>query len=183
MTFAGFLTAVSRKMEVGVTHLSAIGYVASYKPKNPKPVPKLLETSEDYKSLMADITEYRKDCLKKKGGKVKPFSISLTDTSNTPTDGRKVRAEVVIRTEVFIYHTAQSTSKKKATQPAAPLEASEQREHELMAAIEKYHACQEHMGKACYVLTSGEHYQYTNNDLVIWATLIVSSIFVFYSIH
>jgi hypothetical protein len=102
-TFAGFLTAVSRKMEVGVTHLSAIGYVASYKPKNPKPVPKLLETSEDYESLMADITEYRKDCLKKMGGKVKPFSISLTNTSNTPTDGRKVRAEVVIYQDGGIY--------------------------------------------------------------------------------
>ncbi|KAJ7310110.1 hypothetical protein DFH08DRAFT_823147 [Mycena albidolilacea] len=135
-TFVGFLTAVLRKMEVGVTHLSAIGYVALYKPKNPKPVPKLLETSEDYKSLMADITEYRKYYLKKKGG--------------GGGGGRWL----------------------PATQPAAPLEASEQHKHELMAAIEKYHACQEHMGKACYVLTLGEHYQYMNNDLVIWATLI-----------
>ena len=47
-------------------------------------------------------------------------------------------------------------------------------EHKLMAEIEKHHACQEHVGKACYVTGSGEHYHYTNNDLVIWATLMVS---------
>ncbi|KAF8146632.1 hypothetical protein K438DRAFT_1780741 [Mycena galopus ATCC 62051] len=72
----------------------------------------------------------------------------------------------------LISHTGQTTSKKKDPQPAAPLEASEKREHELMADIEKHHACQDHTGKACYVLSSGNHYHYTNNDLVIWATLI-----------
>lgn len=46
-----------------------------------------------------------------------------------------------------------------------------------MAEIEKHHACQEHVGKACYVTRSGEHYQYTNNDLVIWATLLVKLAF------
>jgi hypothetical protein len=46
-----------------------------------------------------------------------------------------------------------------------------------MAEIEKHHACQEHVGKACYVTGSGEHYQYTNNDLVIWATLMVEDNF------
>ena len=93
--FAGFLTAVSWKMEVSVTHLSAISYIPSYKPRNPKPVPKLLETSEDYESTMEDIAVYRKTCLNKKGGKVKPFLISLSDTSNTLTDGHKVRMGIV----------------------------------------------------------------------------------------
>ncbi|KAJ7866356.1 hypothetical protein B0H13DRAFT_2066931 [Mycena leptocephala] len=140
-------------MEVSVTHLSAIGYIPSYKPRNPKPVPKLLENAEDYESMMEDIEEYRKSCLKKKNGIVKKFSIALSDTSNTP-EGSK------------------SSTKKKDAQPAAPLEASERREHELMAEIEKHHACQEHTGKACFVTRTGEHYQYTNNDLVIWATLV-----------
>jgi hypothetical protein len=56
--FSGFLTALARKMEVSVTHLSAIGYIPSYKPRNPKPVPKLLETAEDYESMMEDIEAY-----------------------------------------------------------------------------------------------------------------------------
>ncbi|KAJ6447847.1 hypothetical protein C8R45DRAFT_1115680 [Mycena sanguinolenta] len=153
-TFSQFLTKVARKMEVSVTHLSAIGYIPSYKPKTPKPIPKLLETAEDFESLMTDITEYRQSCLKEKKGTVKPFSIHLSDTSSTPTDGRT------------------KSTKKKGPQPAAPLEASERREHELIAEIEKHHACQEHTGKACYVQSSGEHYQYNNNDLVIWATLV-----------
>ncbi|KAF8205729.1 hypothetical protein K438DRAFT_1932023 [Mycena galopus ATCC 62051] len=153
--FSGFLTTVLRKMEVSITHLSAIGYITSYKPKNPKPVPKLLETTEDYERMMEDIAAYRKTCLRSKAGKIKPFSISLSDTSCTPTDGR-----------------TKTTSKKKGPQPAALLEASEKREHELMADIEKHHACQDHTGKACYVLSSGDHHHYTNNDLVIWATLI-----------
>ncbi|KAJ7930343.1 hypothetical protein B0H13DRAFT_1858750 [Mycena leptocephala] len=118
-SFSGFLTALLKKMEVSVTHPSAIGYIPSYEPRNPKPVPKLLETAEDYESMMEDIEAYRANCLKRKGGTVKKFSIALSNTSNTPTDGRK-----------------------------------------------------EHVGKACYVTRTGEHYQYNNNDLVIWATLV-----------
>lgn len=87
-SFAMFLTALSAKMDVSVTHLSAIGYIPSYKPKNPKPLPKLLETSEDYERMMDDISAYRKGCLAKKGRTVKPFSIRLSDTSETPVDGR-----------------------------------------------------------------------------------------------
>ncbi|KAJ7315400.1 hypothetical protein DFH08DRAFT_972096 [Mycena albidolilacea] len=154
-SFSKFLTALARKMEVSVTHLAAIGYIPSYKPKSSKPLPKLLETAKDYESMMDDIEEFRKSCLKSKSGVVKPFAIVLSDTSAAPERGG-----------------AKTSSKKKDAQPAAPLEASEQQEHKLMAEIEKHHACQEHVGKACYVTGSGEHYQYTNNDLVIWATLM-----------
>ncbi|KAJ6558814.1 hypothetical protein DFH09DRAFT_1317074 [Mycena vulgaris] len=148
--FGEFLTALALKMEVSVTHLAAIGYKASFWPKTPKPLPKLLESEEDYERLMEEITEYRKGCLKKRGGTVKPFSI--TD----PVDARG----------------SGSKASKKKEQPAAPLKATEQQEHKLMEMIEKHHACQEHVGKACYVTGSGEHYQYTNNDLVIWVTLM-----------
>ncbi|KAJ7892295.1 hypothetical protein B0H14DRAFT_3428056 [Mycena olivaceomarginata] len=100
--------------------------------------------------MMDNIEEYRNNCLKSKNRVVKPFAIVLSDTSAAPERG----------------------GAKKDAQPAAPLEVSEQQEHKLMAEIEKHHACQEHVGKACYVTGSGEHYQYTNNDLVIWATLM-----------
>ncbi|KAJ7842270.1 hypothetical protein B0H14DRAFT_3457013 [Mycena olivaceomarginata] len=136
-----FLAVLSRKMEVSVTHLSAIGYIPSYKPKSSKPLPKLLETAEDYEQMMEDISEFCKDCLVKKNGKVKPFSIALSDTS-VAVKGRG----------------SKNSTKKKDMQPAAPPNASEQREHELMSEIEKHH--------------TWEHYQYTNNDLVIWATLV-----------
>ncbi|KAJ6469538.1 hypothetical protein DFH09DRAFT_1111148 [Mycena vulgaris] len=109
----------------------------------------LLETSTDYERLTEDIATYRKTCLASKSGKVKPFLIALSDTSAAPADGRF----------------------KKDTQLAAPFEASEIQEHKLMVEIEKHHAFQEHLGKACYVTGSGEQYHYTNNDFVIWATL------------
>jgi hypothetical protein len=88
--FSGFMTALARKMEVSVTHLSTISYIPSYKPRNLKPVPKLLETAEDYESMMEDIEVCRKSCLKKKSRMVKKFSTALSHTSNTP-DGHKVR--------------------------------------------------------------------------------------------
>jgi hypothetical protein len=86
-SFSKFLTALARKMEVSVTHLAAIGYIPSYKPKSSKPLPKLLETTEDYESMMDDIEEFRKNCLKSKSGVVKPFAIVLSDTSAVPERG------------------------------------------------------------------------------------------------
>ncbi|KAJ6573759.1 hypothetical protein DFH09DRAFT_1078734 [Mycena vulgaris] len=82
-SYGAFLTALAGKMDVSITHLSAIGYIPSY-----KPVPKLLETSTDYERLMEDIAAYCKTCSASKSGKVKPFSIALSDTSAAPADGR-----------------------------------------------------------------------------------------------
>lgn len=86
-SFSKFLTPLSKKMEVSVTHLPAIGYIPSWKPKNSKPLPKLLESADDYESMMDDIEEFRNTCLAKKGGKVKPFSICLSDSSVTTERG------------------------------------------------------------------------------------------------
>ncbi|KAJ7133662.1 hypothetical protein C8R43DRAFT_956508 [Mycena crocata] len=161
-SFSAFLTSVSRKMEVSVTHLSEIGYIPSYKPKTAKTRPKLLESAEDYEAMMEDIGAFRTTCLNSKAGKVKPFSIILEDTSGSVDDSKGSKVGLL----------RLKSSKKKDPKPAAPLDAGEQQEHKLMLDIEKRHACQDHTGKACYVTSSGEHYQFTNNDLVIWATLM-----------
>lgn len=80
--YGAFLTALAGKMEVSIVHLSAIGYIPSWIPKSHKPVPKLLESTQDYESMMQVITEYRAD----KPGKA--FTIALSDTSEPPVDGR-----------------------------------------------------------------------------------------------
>jgi hypothetical protein len=49
-------------------------------------------------------------------------------------------------------------------------------EAELMTLIEERHKCQEH-GKACFVQSNGEHYQYTLEDLTIWTSLLVRTLF------
>lgn len=84
-SFAQFLTAVAAKMETRITHLSAIGYVPSYKPKSPKPVPKLLEDDESYEAMLDDIENYIQTSKEKNKGKgiVKAFVIRIVDTSGS----------------------------------------------------------------------------------------------------
>jgi hypothetical protein len=63
--------------------LSGIAYIASYVPKSPKPVPKLLEDEKSWKKLIQGAADYIDACKQKKNGKgvVKPFSIRIFDTS------------------------------------------------------------------------------------------------------
>ncbi|KAH9969229.1 hypothetical protein BJV74DRAFT_799394 [Russula compacta] len=53
-TFDDFLDMLSKKMETQKSLLSSIGYMPSYKPKSPKPVPKLLEDEASWNRLVAD---------------------------------------------------------------------------------------------------------------------------------
>jgi hypothetical protein len=71
-----------------------------------------LENAEDYESMMEDIEEYRKSCLKKKNGIVKKFSIALSDTSNTP-EGSKVRNAEFDRS--FTHEHAKLDKKERCT--------------------------------------------------------------------
>jgi len=63
--FSTFLVHLSQCMDVGVTFLSAIGYVPSFLPKSSKPHPKLLEDEASWNKLVKDVHEYRKNCKKK----------------------------------------------------------------------------------------------------------------------
>jgi hypothetical protein len=82
-TFNEFRLKLAKKMETQLSLLLHIGYVASYKPKNPRPIPKLLEDTEAWEKLVDDVEEYIKSSKAKNRGKgvVKPFSITIIDTS------------------------------------------------------------------------------------------------------
>jgi hypothetical protein len=71
------------KMNVSVLHLTQVGYIPSYKPKNPKPVPKMLEDEESWEILLDDVSDYIDACKSKNRGKgvVKPFTVLLIDMS------------------------------------------------------------------------------------------------------
>ncbi|KAH7924317.1 hypothetical protein BV22DRAFT_1129956 [Leucogyrophana mollusca] len=146
-------------METRVSLLSDIGYVPSYKPKNPKPVPKLLEDEESWTKLVADVNEYISSSkAKKKGaGVVKAFTVTIFDTSQG-TSGDKVGGK---------------SAKKKQDEgkPALLMTTEEQKERDALRNIEAEHHCQEHK-KPCYVLKDGEHYHYTYPDLAKWARLL-----------
>jgi len=69
-------------MEVGLTHLSGIGYIPSYKLKASKPIPKLLEDEASWYKLLEDVHNFIKSCKGKSGtGSVKPFFINIVDTT------------------------------------------------------------------------------------------------------
>jgi hypothetical protein len=94
-SFNEFLSAVAKRMETRLSLLARIAYIPSYKPKNPKPVPKLLEDDDDWKKLLVDVEEYRTACIAKCKGKgtVKQFVIVLVDMSGPDgkSDQKKVR--------------------------------------------------------------------------------------------
>lgn len=84
-------------MGTRVSLMSNIGYTPSYKPRNPKPLPKLLDDEESWELLVSDVQKFiQKEQKKNRGkGEVAPFSIRLTDMSNvdepsSKTGGKKV---------------------------------------------------------------------------------------------
>jgi len=93
-SFASFLTAAATQMETQLSLLSNIGYIPSYKPKHPKPTPKMLEDEESWAALKEDVMEYiLASKAKNKGrGTVKPFSIMIIDlSSGTDSNNTKVQ--------------------------------------------------------------------------------------------
>ncbi|KAJ6628149.1 hypothetical protein B0H10DRAFT_2277329 [Mycena sp. CBHHK59/15] len=92
-TFDDFLLAAAARMDTPGVWVRA--YLASYKPRNPKPTPKLLEDNKAWDSLIMDVEQYIGSCkAKNRGtGSVKPFHISLVDVSGDPShmDGKKAK--------------------------------------------------------------------------------------------
>lgn len=88
--------------------VSNIGYIPSYKPRNPKLRPKLLEDDEAWKVLVEDVRQHIKTSQAKNRGKgeVKPFSILLVDLAASEDGkksgmGKKVRYLMYCRTARF----------------------------------------------------------------------------------
>ncbi|KAF8239840.1 hypothetical protein L208DRAFT_1353082 [Tricholoma matsutake] len=67
--FSQFLVAAASKMNVSTLHLTQLGYTPSYKPKNPKPVPKMLKDEESWEILLDDVSDYIEGCKSKNRGK------------------------------------------------------------------------------------------------------------------
>ncbi|KAF8229465.1 hypothetical protein L208DRAFT_1424146 [Tricholoma matsutake] len=148
-------------MEIQLSLLLHIGYIPSYKPKNPRPVPKLLEDAEAWEKLVHDVEEYIKSSKAKNQGKgiVKPFSITIIDTSGPPPKEAAVK----------------KGSKKKASNTSGEGDEGdwmgELKDHELLQLVEKEHHCAS-CDKACIVLNSSDHYVLSNTDLATWVVLL-----------
>jgi hypothetical protein len=180
VSFTSFLTDLAEKMGTSITHLSQIGYILPWMvPRTGKPVPKLLENEDGFQTLISNVSEYIDEQKSKNRGKgkVRPFSITIVDTSS-PTEVGKVSSFHkcdVVSVNIDLY---QGNGKKRApSQPPPPPSNTpsvwQDQEHELITLIEKKHECEEHK-RACYVQPNGGHYQYTMEDLSIWASLLAS---------
>ena len=85
------ILAIADRMDVGPARMAAIGYIPSYKPKNPKPIPKLLEDEECWDKLVADVAAYITSFKNKRSETartVKPFVISIIDTLSSAVDNK-----------------------------------------------------------------------------------------------
>lgn len=173
--FSTFLVRLSQRMDVGVTFLSAIGYVPSFLPKSSKPRPKLLEDEASWNKLVKDVHEYRENCKKKNKGKgqVPAFTISLTDTSNGDGKENKKVSTYSLYNISYSNLLQSGTSKKKSDEPAIPaLSSDEVKDLEAIKDLEKRWQCQEH-NKTCLVQHDGQHYELTISDKAKWGHLLV----------
>ncbi|KAJ7049162.1 hypothetical protein C8F01DRAFT_1093765 [Mycena amicta] len=164
-TYTKFLRAVAKTMGVSVSHLSDLAFLPSYIPRSHKPRPTMLVSQEDYDTMLGGIVEYRNDCqAKNKGnGKVKPFTIGLSDVSGQH-DGEGSGA--------VISNRITKGKKSKKEKPALDIDSEEQQDAKIMKAIEDEHRCDTHQNKTCFVMPDGSHYQLTNQDLASGTTLV-----------
>lgn len=97
-SFDAFLDKLAHGMSTRKSLLSGIAYTASFQPKNPKPVPKLLEDEKSWEKLVTSVEAHVAASLGNKKGKgvIKPFTIRIVDTSGgdtkTAVSGKKVQS-------------------------------------------------------------------------------------------
>lgn len=87
---------IAERMDAGPSRMAAIGYIPSYKPKNPKPVAKLLEDDDAWDRLIGDVKAYIDSFASKRGTarQVKPFVITIIDTLE-PDDPKESKVSIL----------------------------------------------------------------------------------------
>jgi len=172
ISFARFLTRAAERMDTSPLLLSQIGYTLLWNtPKSGRPIAKLLEDEESFQKLIEHVWAYidQQKARYRGKGKVKPFSIQIVDTSEADNTASKVYFFDFLAS-VHTKRIIQGGGKKSIPSPNPPM--AQKKEKQLISLLEKKHACEEH-SRACYVQANGMHYQYTKQDLTIWATLLV----------
>ncbi|KAJ3783023.1 hypothetical protein GGU10DRAFT_378031 [Lentinula aff. detonsa] len=76
-SFSNFLCTAACMLGVFITHLGSLGYIPSFLPKNPKPLPRALNSDDAYEKMLEKIEEYVLTAKSRNKGKgmVKAFSI------------------------------------------------------------------------------------------------------------
>jgi hypothetical protein len=82
-SFVHVLQQIAEQMDAGPSRMAAIGYIPSFLPKSPKPIPKLLEDKECWEKIICDVCKYIESFTAKCSGPpkcIKPFIITIVDT-------------------------------------------------------------------------------------------------------
>ncbi|PPQ84970.1 hypothetical protein CVT26_008290 [Gymnopilus dilepis] len=161
-SFDYVLSEIRERMDATPSQLAGLAYIPSYKPRNPKPVPKLLEDEQAWEKLVQDVRQYIETFTTKKGVSkpVKPFVITIVDTVGPRTEKEKEKK------------AGSSKKSDSASDRAAALTHGESRQLEELRRLEARHFCQEHK-KPCFIQLNGSHYQYSIADLTKWSLLMV----------
>ncbi|KAJ7447640.1 hypothetical protein FB451DRAFT_1411735 [Mycena latifolia] len=156
--FDDFLIAAAAKMDTRISLMTNIAYIPSYKPRNPKPLPKLLADEEAWDVLIADVHQFIKASRAKNRGKgeVPSFSILIVDLSKSEVEKTGARKK------------AKKTKKNEKDNDET--QAPALKEHELFKKIEEKNYCQA-CRAPCVVLDSGDHHVLTHTELATWALL------------
>ncbi|KAJ7664803.1 hypothetical protein B0H17DRAFT_1211161 [Mycena rosella] len=173
-TFDVFLDELAHAMCTRKSLLSGIAYIPSYKPKTPKPMPKLLDNEQAWKRLITDVQNHIDSSKSKQGGKgaVKPFFIQIVDTSggdSKASAGGSGAKKVMITGYILFVPTYMIYRVKKARIPS-PLS----RKHQNINSTGNLsrNICVQSTTKHVFVQSDGNHYHLTASDLAKWAHMM-----------
>lgn len=99
-TFANFRQRIASEMGIPLQQLSALGYIASFWPRSPRPVPKLVDTDVRYENMIEMLEDYMRVEYTKdhKPKKKKAFTVSLIDTGANSDGKNEKKAKVSLMT-------------------------------------------------------------------------------------
>ncbi|KAJ3801922.1 hypothetical protein GGU11DRAFT_753307, partial [Lentinula aff. detonsa] len=132
-SFSTFLCTAARMLGVSITHLGSLGYIPSFLPKNPKPLPRALNSDDAYEKMLEKIEEYVLTAKSRNKGKgvVKAFSIRLVDSSGNG-DVKKDKNE-----------KKNGKSKDGDATPALDIDPND-KEHAIHKELENHYICDSH---------------------------------------
>ncbi|KAJ3755590.1 hypothetical protein EV360DRAFT_85775 [Lentinula raphanica] len=154
--FNTFMNELAAAMDTRVSLLRNISYLPSYKPKakvHEGPNDILLECEQDWINLIQGVEGY----LDSRTARQQKQSWSITILDKTPVDKAPVKD---VSKPMKNASSAAAGSEQVASMSDAALLVS-------LRAETRCSACQ----APCYVLSSGDHYQYTDRDLNLWVDL------------
>ncbi|KAJ3725362.1 hypothetical protein C8R42DRAFT_763141 [Lentinula raphanica] len=155
--FDTFMNKLAAAMDTRVSLLRNISYLPSYKPKakaHEGPNDILLECEQDWINLIRSVEGY----LDSRTARQQKQSWSITILDKTPVDKAPVK------------DSSKLTKNSSSAAAAGSEQVASMSDAALLVSLRKETRCSTCQAP-CYVLSSSDHYQYTDGDLNMWVNL------------